>query len=475
MTFKLYINNQSVPMKARTRTLLLFLLFPTLLHGQEIGLLRMNPDSLFSKGNAAVWGGIEEGQFRPTYGADFQWSAGAETQVVRHGKHSSWMGALSFEQTMGQHMRSSMLLEPDYFPLDILETTQGMKSRQDVCLEAGFLADFGYEWAAGIKASAKGALVSKQQTLAHRDYGLDLQVEPALTYVMDDDMGLVSSYVVRLRTENLQVTEEIEGDGHTPFMDKGLLYGSYLPGNAFQILEFSHGFSELLHSPEFSAGLEIIWKRGQAQDGRFRFPGSTLSTFAEYTILADKADHVMRAAYKRQRDQLREPTEGGSFNSDWDRTGRNLELKYEARFLKGIMKSVAVVLDGNHWRERSLMPSTFQDQPKWFDGTASLLTSFSYGAVDLDLNFLAGRGWWQDRGLNGEPANGQLRLTDYWNWKMDYRMVPRTGMGGTLTCRIPGVKGLYAQLYAFWYHAFNVTYLPGQNREIGTLKIGYKF
>jgi hypothetical protein len=103
--------------------------------------------------------------------------------------------------------------------------------------------------------------------------------------------------------------------------------------------------------------------------------------------------------------------------------------------------------------------------------------SFSYGAVDLDLNFLAGKGWWKDRGRtelgDGSPEPG--RMTDYWLRKMDYLMVPRTGMGGTLTCRIPGVKGLYTQLYAYWFHAYNVTYLPGKNREIASLKVGYKF
>jgi hypothetical protein len=101
----------------------------------------------------------------------------------------------------------------------------------------------------------------------------------------------------------------------------------------------------------------------------------------------------------------------------------------------------------------------------------------SYGAIDLDLNFMAGKGRWQDRGrtaLNdGSPEPD--RMTDNWLRNMDYQMVPRTGMGGTLTCRIPSVKGLYAQLYGYWYHAYNATYLPGKNREIGTLKIGYKF
>jgi hypothetical protein len=447
------------------------LLIPGLLRGQEIGLLRVNPDSLVSQREAAVWGGIEEGQFRPSHGASLQWSAGADVKGVRHGKSSSWTGALSVEQTTGYHMTSSMLLEPGYFPLDFVEIPQGTKSRQDVCLEGGVLSDFGYDWAAGIKASAKGSLVSKQQNIQHKGFGLDLQVEPTFSFVMDDDMGLASAYVLRLRTENLKAT--LGGD--KIFFDKGLRYGSYVEDQSLlSIMEFSHGISELFYSPELTLGAEILWKRGQAGEGKYKFPGSTISVFAEYAVLADKADHIMRAGYKRQRDQLREVVDDG-FNSLSDRKARNLDLKYEARFLHGALKSAGVVLDGNQWVERAFVSSP--NQVRRLYGSATFLMGFSAGVIDLDLNFMAGKGKWQDRGRTalGDGSPEPDRMTDNWLRNMDYQMVARTGLGGTLTCRIPSVKGLYAQLYAYWYHAYNVTNLPGQNREIGTLKIGYKF
>ena len=184
-------------MNLTCKVCLLSLLVPTLLNGQEAGLLRMNPDRPARESEAAVWGGVEEGRFKPTHAAVFQWSAGADAKLVRHGKTTSWTGALSFGQTVGQNMLSSMLLEPDYYPFDILEFTPGTKSRQDVRLETGFLSDIGYEWAAGLKASVKGAHDARQQDVRHSSFGLDALVEPVLTYVMDDDMGLVSSYKVR--------------------------------------------------------------------------------------------------------------------------------------------------------------------------------------------------------------------------------------------------------------------------------------
>ena len=456
----------------------LCLLIPGLLRGQEIGLLRVNPDSLVSQREAAIWGGFEEGRFKPVHGALTQWSAGAGVKSVRHGKNSSWTGALSLEQTTGYEMGASLLLEPDYFPLDIVETHLGTKSRQDVSLEGGFLSDFGYEWAAGIKASAKASLVSEDRPLSHNGFGLDLQAEPTLTYVMDDDMGLVSSYIARLRTENFEVTQIVDTedgtDPYTPFLDKGMLYVSPMPGKTFDLLEFSHGVSELFYSPELTVGAEILWKRGMAGESKYKFPGSTLSLFAEYAVLADKADHVMRVGYKRQRDQLRQDADGGIIGLSGRRV-RNLGLKYEARFLNGILKSAGVALDGNQWYEYSYVSQG--DQVRRFDGTATFLASFSAGIIDLDLNFLAGKGWWKDRGraamYDGTPEPD--RMTDLWLRKMEYQMVPQVGMGGTLTCRIPAVKGLYTQLYGYWYHAGNVTYLRGRNREIASLRIGYKF
>ena len=459
-------------MNLTCKVCLLSLLVPTLLNGQEAGLLRMNPDRPAQEGEAAVWGGVEEGRFKPTHAAVFQWSAGADAKLVRHGKTTSWTGALSFGQTVGQNMLSSMLLEPDYYPFDILEFTPGTKSRQDVRLETGFLSDIGYEWAAGLKASVKGAHVAKQQDVRHSSFGLDALVEPVLTYVMDDDMGLVSSYKVRYRMETLKVAEDT-GD---LFLDEGLRYGTYQAlgeKGVFPVREFSHGFSELLYSPEVSVGLDLVWKRGQAGGNngeRFKFPGSTISAFFQHTVLADKADHTYRISYKRMRDQLREVAEGGIVALS-DRRQRNLDLKYEVRFVHGALKRTGIALDGNQWFERASVAAG--DQVRRYDGTATAFTAFSFGPVDLDVNFLLGKGWWKDRGKAGLDTDQVGRLTEDWLKKMEYVMASRMGCGGTLTGHIN--SNLYVQLYAYWHHAFNRVLLGGTNREIATLKVGYKF
>jgi hypothetical protein len=478
-------------MKTKLKACLLCLLVPVLLQGQEIGVLRMNLDTVGFKGSAAIRGGVEEGGFRPIHAASFQWTAGAEAKVVNHGEHSSWTGALSFDQMMGQYKNGngySMLLEPDYFPLDIVEFSPGTKSRQSFSLEGGFLTDFGYDWAAGVKASVQGAYTSKRREIPHKDLALTVQLEPTLTFVMDDDMGLVSTYIARFRTENLKA--DVAGtDGNMPFMDMGLRYGAYLPGGnaylengAFQIQEFTHGVSELLYNPELTLGLEMLWKRGKAGNGRLNYPGSTISAFYEQTIQEEIADHVFHVSYQRERDQLKE-TRSESVIPVSDRVGRSLNLKYEARFLEGVFRSVGISLDGDRWSERSTIIPNFQDKVVRYGGAATLLSSFSFGIVDLDLNASAARGWWKDRGrvagqddaVDIEFVGDYIRRADDWRRKTDYLTAPRIGLGGTLTCRIPPVKGMYVQLCGGWHRALKVKYLPGKNREIGKLTIGYNF
>ena len=462
-------------MKLTSKACLLGLLIPFLAQGQETGLLRMNRDEAVSGSEAAVWGGVEEGWFRPTYAGTFQWTAGAEAKTVRHGEKTSWTGGVSFQQMMGKNMGSSMLLNPGYFPVDIIDAAEGTKSRQTGKLEAGFLTDFGYELAAGLKASVQVENMAKRQGIKHSSFGLEAQLEPTVTYVMDDDMGLVSSYLVRVKTEQLKIAQQ---DGSAqPFVDMGMRIGAYESGlGQFPILEFAHGFNEILYNPELTVEFGIVWKRGRAGGtdySRFRFPGSTLHAGFGQTLQADNADHVYHIAYRRERDQLRETGGEKGFTSLYGRKNRNLDLKYEVRFLHGSVKRLGVDLEGNQWDERGLM-SSLSDAAKWYDGSAKLFSAFSFGQVDLDLHALAARGWWKDRGrIENVPVPG--RLMNEWLRNMDYRTAPRVGVGGTVTVRIPAVQGMFVQLDGSWIHALSRVYVGGQNREIGTLKIGYKF
>ena len=462
-------------MKITKKASLLGLLLPALLNAQEIGLLRLNPEQPARETKVAITGGVEEGWFRPTYAGTLQWSAGARAEAVRHGEKTTWMGSVSLEHKMGYRMLSSMLQEPGYFPIDLLEFTPGMKIRETGRLEAGFVTDLGYEYAAGLKATFQAGYQGKQTDLRHSSFGMDARVEPTLTYIMDDNMGLAMAYIVRLKTERVQLRP---GDGESAFVDEGLRYGYLFDGGAFPILELSHGPAAHFSSEEASAGLEWTWKRGKADVpgfGSYKFPGSTVSVFYEQVFQADAADHVLRASYRRDRDQLREiNADGAGFTAVSYRLGRNAELKYEIRFLHGAIRSVGIALDGHRQVDRALSP--LWDQVKRNLGTATLSMAFSLGPVDLDLNALAGGGLWRDRGRSrDETTDTPSRRTEDWLHLMDYYMAPRIGTGGALTYHLSSPKGLYVRLEGRWLHALRKTTTGGQNREVGNLTIGYDF
>ena len=449
--------------------IILCFLSPALLQGQETGLLRMDKKHQTSKSDVSLWGGVEEGRFKPAHAALFQWSAGAEGRFFRPGKTTTWVGTVSLEQTMGKHLGSSLFLEPEHFPMDLWETTTGMASRQTGHVEMAFLGDLSDLWAAGLRASLKAANEAKRKELPHSSFGMDLQLEPTLTFLSDDDACIIASYLVQLRTERVKMEQDV-------FFDRGMGYWSYEPGNTiFPVLEFTHGFNGSYHSPEFSLGFGINWKRGQAggEDySRFRFPGSTIKGSFETMVEGFDVDQVYRVSYQRERDQLREAVDDG-YSSLSDRTGRNVSLRFGLQPHDGALKIIAIDLDANQWLERTTVSP--YDSIKQYGGTATLLSSLSFGKFDLDANVSAGRGWWQDRGRTYETEDDPLRLTENWLRKMDYRMVPRMGMGGALTWHATFLKGLSFRLYACWYRAFKDSHLGGKNREIATLTIGYTY
>ena len=467
-------------MKVKIKACILSLLYPLLAHGQEIGLLRIDPDNRDPLTHVAVWGGFEDGRYRPMHEAQSQWKAGAEARRVGQRPHTTWVGAISFEQKMGKYTQSSLLLDPVHYPLDVVDLTRGTKSQQDLRLEGGFLSDINDIWAAGLKGSVRAEHAAKRKEIPYGNFGLQAELEPVLSYLIDDNVGFVASYRGCLRTENASVKAAGEGvAANSLFLDEGQRYGAFLPsGNAsaWSILEFAHGFKTLFRSPEESWGVDMLWKRGQVtgNDNRYRYPGSTVHAFFEYVQLAESTSHRFGVSYQRDRDQLRLITSEGAFSSLSDRVDRKLDLKYGILFHEGAFKKVVLALDGNQVTERAMPGANVFDKAVRYGATATALASLSAGVFDLDVDMLAGGGKWKDRGLV-DPPETAVRLTDDWLRQMEFLMAPKIGLGGTLTARIPAVDGLYCKLHFHWDRALRATYLPGKNREAVTLTIGYDY
>ena len=452
----------------------LCLLSPALGKGQDTGLFRMKKD-LPPENDIAVWGGVEDGRFKPTHAPLFQWKAGADARMVRHGIRTSWTGSISLEQAMGKYQSSSLFLEPGYFPVDLWDQSAGTASRQTGRVEIGLLSDVSDLWAAGFNASVKAANEAKRGGLGHSTLGVEAQLEPTLTFISDDDACFISSYLVRVRTERAKAGRA--GDGVLPvFRDNGMRYGEYeTEMGLFPVLELSHGFYERYYSPELSGGFGITWKRGRAGEknySQFKFPGSTLKGFFEFTSEGFEIDQVYRVSYQRDRDQLREAREAG-FAALSDRVRREVAFRFTLQPHEGAVKRAGIDLGGNLWKERAAV--SVQDVARMLGGTATAFASLTFGSVDLDVRASVGGGRWLDRGRSYEDPGKDLRLVEDWRKNMDYRMLPRLGMGGTFTYHASFLEGLTFQVDTDWLRAFKRVHLGGKNRNVATLRIGYHF
>ena len=469
--------------KATINLGILFLLCPTLLYGQETGLLRMNPDNLEPSTHVAVWGGYENGRFRPAYKAISEWRAGAEARRVAQRPHTTLTGAISFEQTKGNHLVTSLLLDPYHYPMDILDFSHGTTSQQDLRLEGGFLTDFTDVLQAGLKGSVRGQHASQRNGLPFGTFGVSGELEPVVTYLIDDDICFIASYQGQVRTEKVDAKAAGEEGGLDGlFLDEGMGYGAYHglgSSGAFSIFEYAHGAKAHFHSPEESWGGELLWKRGRASgnDNQYRFPGSTMRLFFDYNLASEKLSHVFGVSYQRDRDQLRLVEAGGTFSPISDRVVRNGSLKYGIQHQRGVFRNAFLVLDANQRTNRSLPAPGIMDKTILYDGSATLLASFSSGRFDLTTSMMAGGGRWKDKGLaaSAEDPEGTERVRLTWLQEMEYYKALQVGLGGTLTVRIPSVDGLSLRFHSYWHRGLRVSSLSGKNRTVFLLTLAYDY
>ena len=497
-------------MRARYKACIVSLLVPLALHGQDVGLLRLNPDAPDVRGTAQVYGGYEAGGYHPAFAPSSLWKAGASASGTKNGSKVSYTGSFSFEQVEGKDMFTSMFLEPGYFPVDVVEFTPGDKTRQTYRLGGGFAADLDRfvpdleNLVFGVKADYSASNYAKRKDIRHTTYGMSLRVEPTITYKMDDNAGLSAAYVFRKRTESIDAEQvgSATDESYFAFLDKGMRYGTYQVWDGdgihldeagvgvFPVREYAHGFAFCLDVPEFAAGMEMLWKHGVVGEKGydwFRYPGHSASLFLERRW---ESGHSLRLDLSVQDDQLEEAvldkvTSGGvttpsvyGYNAVSDRAWASLDLTYAVRFRSGSLRRLQAVLHGGAWDEKSYLMYPYEDKTERFNGMATLVAVFGFGPVDLNVRVNGGAGTWKEQGLQGgteDVVSTPYRLEPDWLRKMEYFSTAKAGAGLTLTYHLKAVKGLRLQAEGTWLHGFGIELLPGAERWSTTACIGYDF
>ena len=491
-------------MRARYKACILSLLVPLGLGAQDIGLLRTKTPGTAASGSASVYGGFEEGGYKPAFQASSLWKAGAGAQGVLHKSTTSYQGSFSFEQMNGKDMFTSMFMEPGYFPVDVLEFTPGNKTRQTYKLGGGFATDVGDGFLVlGGKASYSASNYAKRKDIRHTTYGMSLRVEPTVTFKLYENAGMSVAYVFRKRTESIDAEQvgSATDQSYYAFLDKGMRYGTYQVWDGdglhldeagvgvFPVREYAHGFAYVVDVPEVAGGMDVLWKHGTVGEKGydwFRYPGHEFSVYLERKWTRQN----LRLEMKLQDDQLEEAvmdkvSSGGvttpeiyAYNAVSDRTSASVDLTYGIRFPQGHLKRLQAVLHYGVWEEKSYLMYPYTDETRRQNASATLVSAFAFGPVDLGLRLNGGIGGWKEQGLQGgtdEVLTTPYRLQYDWDRKMEYFSTTKAGAGLTLTYHLKALRGAYLQAEGTWLHGFGVVLLTGADRWSTTLKMGFDF
>ena len=491
-------------MRARYKACILSLLVPLGLGAQDIGLLRTTSHGEGASGSASVYGGFEEGGYKPAFQASSLWKAGAKAQGTLHRSTASYYGSFSFEQLNGKDMFTSMFLEPGYFPVDVLEFTPGDKTRQTYTMSGGFATDLDNDFLViGGKANYSAANFAKRKDIRHTTYGMSLRVEPTVTFKLYEDAGLSVAYVFRKRTESIDAEQvgSATDQSYYAFLDKGMRYGTYQVWDGdglhldeagvgvFPVREYANGFAYVVDTPVLAGGMEMLWKHGTVGEKGydwFRYPGHEFSVFVERRWSRQN----LRLEMKLQDDQLEEAvmdkvSAGGvttpqiyGYNAVSDRTTASMDLIYAIRFPRGHLKSLRAVLHGGLWGEKSYLMYPYTDETERYNGSLTVVAGFAFGRWGLGLRANGGVGGWNEQGLQGsteDVLSTPYRLQYDWDRKMEYFSTSKLGGGLTLTYHMKALKGAYLQAEGTWLHGFGVVLLTGADRWSTTMTIGYDF
>jgi len=458
-------------------------------------------DTTVREAYAEIYSGLRKGEFHATNGADFSWNAGARAEALVHLAKFSMEGAFSFNQVQGNGMCGSLLNDPGYYPVDVLEFTPGKKTKQTYAFNGGISVDVADNWRVGGKLDFMSANTSKRKDIRYTDYALDMTFAPGVVYTNGNwSVGLDYTFH---RTTEAPKAEQL-GQASTlyyAFLDKGLMYGSYelwngggvhlneSGVNGFPIAENSHGFGvQLQHGKAF---LEIDYSHGNGKVGEkqyiwFRFPSNSVSFLFGDSFEGKNGEHIVRVEgsikgqdnYETTLDKV---SEGGvttikeyGSNQILHRTMSTLGAEYEYESHKWSL-ATGVEVEEELSTASQMYPYVMEEN--LYVWKAFVRPAVKLGRADLSLNlfYLGGkvseneREVVEDSGITTE----MFRLTDWYEKSIEYKTAHR--VGANISASYTFWKGLYARLDLGGVRAFGLKYYDKPLRGEATLSIGYKF
>ncbi len=450
---------------------------------------------------AEIHGGAAHGLFHDYSGADKQWSVGAEAHTITHLSRLSLAGSFSFDRTTFYDMTGSMLLLPDYYPVDVYEFTPGRKDLQKYAFAGGFSADLNSKWrlGAGIDFAAQNYV--KRSDLRHTNYRLDMTVSPGVQY-HSGKLSLGLSYLFNKNSET--ATAEVVGSkvaNYYAFLDKGLMFGAYelwsgsgvhlsdTGISGFPLSEMSHGGAVQVAAGPFFFEASYLYGKGKGGEKTniwCEFPSHTASAFAACSFPRTSGTHFVRLrfTYRLQynyENVLDTDTQNGvtlttvyGSNRIFERTTLTLVPEYQWTGKRTEFRAGAV-LSSNSALSSLVYPYMY---------SRDILSGRFYGSALLKAgNFDLSIGAAYYGGLLDEaegvaasdilPGDEPYRFTDCYDLRNEYLTAPRLDLG--LAVRWTHSIGIYIEASARWTRAFNLSLISGPDRFAEELKVGYTF
>lgn len=450
--------------------------------------------------SAELYSGLQAGGFRQTWEASLPWTAGARVYSLVHLKRMSMEGSFHFEQMGGADMCGSMLMDPQWWPVDVLEFTPGRKNRQLYAFTGAFSTDLNDNWRIGGVLDFASANYSKRKDLRYTNYCLDLSVAPGAVW-HDGDLSLGINLVFAKKSETPLARQIGFKDSFYAFLDKGLSYGCYelwngngvhlsdAGVNGFPLRELSAGAGLQLQKGSFFAGLDYRYTAGRAGEKQqiwFRFPSHNARFDLGWSFTRAGVQHSFRAgAGFRQlvnsETVLERYTEGGvskyrelASRPILGRQQGSLSLEYGYSDGPNAVNAV-LGYSGQTDYMSQLYPYMRERRTHGWRAEAAYMRQLGHFGIGASLLYADGRVRDSSRNLNPDSgvSSEAFYLSDWDARELEYMSAARIGVG--LQGKYSFWKGLFVRLELSYIRAFGISSLPGADRFKGEISFGYEF
>lgn len=474
--------------------------------GRNVAGLASEEASL-KQAEATLGGDFTSGEFRTPSEAKTLWGIQAAAQAETHFKDLVLVGNFGFRQEFGSQMMGSMFTSPGDFPVDVLEFTPGNKSKQTYDVGGGLVWKNGSRWTPGFTIRFRGVNYAKRKDLRHTTYRQEIEWVPSILY-QGNGWRIGASYILEKTSEFIQAEQigPAKAQTYYAFLDKGLRYGALQtwdgsgihlsePGvDRFPVKRFSNGAAlQFSLGDGLYADTEFLYSSGEVGEKGytwFRFPEWSISSKLLYSFEKNGHTHSFHISYDWSSSMLFENviekvSSGGVTLPVIQGNNLVLESK-EGVFNAGYTMETekGLVIEANLYIDRSIDQSTVMYPYVDWDGGTHLFVSVGT-EIPLGKQWLLKAGLLTGGGVDSEQVSittaetihitaEPTRLQDWWDLEQEVSDAFRTDVSLALRFTLPRLP-LYLEAGCDWLHAFNVTLVPGTDRQTTHLTLGYQF